>query len=147
VRTAAPLVESSYHEAGHVVVCLLEADADLRFARASTTGRGTSRLANAGQLSARRAAQIAVAGRVSEEVFLNYGIREVPDNDGYLLRPALEHLMPVCAEQTIRDEVRVLLSANAPAVERVSALLRVNADSDVDCPQLRAAMHHSEERA
>jgi len=140
ISGAALLLESSYHEAGHVVLCLTGADAKLDFARASSGGKGTSRLSNAADLTPHRAAQIALAGRVSEEEFLGYPARDVPDNDGYLLRPALAALAGTCDEEQARTATRAVLRRHAAAVTSVARVLRRHADEDVPSSILRGAM-------
>jgi len=140
ISAGALLLESSYHEAGHVVVCLAGTDAKVEFARASSGGKGTSRLTNAADLTPYRAAQIALAGRVSEEEFLGYPARAVPDNDGYLLRPALAALAGTCDEEEARTATRTVLRRHAAAVTSVARILRRHADVDVPSSILRGAM-------
>jgi hypothetical protein len=136
-QTVGLLRESASHEAGHVFMCLSSQVADLTFARASSTGRGTSRLTNAAQLSPMWAARIAVAGRVSEEVLLNLPPRRVPDNDGFLLHPALASLAGEATEDTVRDDVRRRLAGSQHVVRAIAERLATTPDSDVDISALR----------
>jgi hypothetical protein len=135
----APLLESACHEAGHVFVCVSSAQARLEFARAATSGRGTSRLVNAGEIDAELAAQIAVAGRISEEVLLGLPGRSVPDNDGYLLAAALTRLSGAYTEDHAREHVRRQLTGSMDKVRAIAELLAANADTDVSVDLLREA--------
>ena len=133
------LQESASHESGHVLLCFRTDAAQLAFARASTAGRGTSKLLNATELDPQAAARIAVAGRVAEEVLLSAPRREVPENDGYLLTWALDQLDGDYTEEDARAEVAELLRASEPALRRVAECLSEHADADVDVDALRAA--------
>lgn len=129
--TASPLRESACHEAGHVLLCLTLDGPELEFARAASSGRGTSRLRNAKDLAPRLAACIAVAGRVSEQVLLGLPTRPLPDNDQYLLTWALQQLGETVTEADIRAEVNDMLRTSYGALTAIADTLATNADTDV----------------
>jgi len=138
--TITPLRESASHEAGHVLLCLVTPSADLAFARAATGGRGTSRLINPMEQEPGVAAQIAVAGRVSEEVLLGLRPRPVPNNDGFLLTWALDQLEGV-SEDEIRRQVREQFEAHRPLLAAITDLLHDHADEDVTWESFVALAH------
>lgn len=137
-ETVTPLRESASHEAGHVLLCLVTPTADLAFARASTAGRGTSRLLNPKEQPPEVAARIALAGRVGEEVLLGSEPQPVPENDGFLLSWAMEKLGGEPTEETIRAQLRDDFTRDRELLGAVAGLLHAHPDEDVAWSQFVA---------
>lgn len=134
------LRSSASHEAGHVLLCLRTEGARLGFARAATSGRGTSKLLNPKELPERTAAKIAVAGRVAEEVLLGDEPRPLPDNDNYLLAWALERLGPKVTEAEVRAELKGEFEVQREDLCGIADLLYAHPDEDVPADRLKAAL-------